>query len=648
MGVGIYIQEDLAWDPIPISDNLLLINKFNVEICAIRTRLGGTIFNIFSIYIPSNKMTLQIPHSALQQLYDSISGPSIFLGDWNAHLSEVGNNHTCKFGKTVREWLDTNHLVLLNDESITHVPSNGNSPSSIDLAICTNSLSCKMYWETFQSLLTSDHYPCIVTIIDSKLDAFNSEKYRIRKWKIKQGNWNLFRKIFDSLIDKIPKIVDVHLEYSTLLTIINTAMNSSCPVYTKKSKHRYPGLMWWSDECQNSYKDKKAALEQYLKNPNSENLIKYKKNVAIMKRMVKFHKRKAWQSFCNKLNIHTSLSEVWNILRKVKNPRKASPKPLDNKWQEEFIQKVQAQNNIHEINEPDRMFTFTPNRFFDKPLYVPFSVLELQLEINNLKNSAPGKDHIENLILQNMSSLGIQWLCTLFNKIFLTGIIPHEWADYIMVPILKPGKPASSGVSYRPVCLASNLLKLFERMILKRLEWFLESNQKFLTNQFGFRKNTGSQDAIATITLNIHNNLSQGKKVHAVFLDLTTAFDSINPNILLDIMIQNKIPYLYLKIIRNLLNNRKIQFFFDDQLKQATTISTGTSQGSPLSPLLFNLYMSPLKSFIPPCFEFMLFADDLVIMIPEEKNNQNFTKLENFIIQLTEWFKKQKSHLIGE
>lgn len=126
-------------------------------------------------------------------------------------------------------------------------------------------------------------------------------------------------------------------------------------------------------------------------------------------------------------------------------------------------------------------------------------------------------------------------------KYFLIGYIPKEWKENIIIPILKPGKQASSGSSYRPVCLASNLLKLFEKQILKRLAWFLESNQQCLPNQFGFRKNVGSLDAVATLTMYLCNNLSQGLTTYAVFLDLTTAFDSINPNMLLEIMYQTLI-----------------------------------------------------------------------------------------------------------
>lgn len=74
--------------------------------------------------------------------------------------------------------------------------------------------------------------------------------------------------------------------------------------------------------------------------------------------------------------------------------------------------------------------------------------------------------------------------------------------------------------------------------------------------------------------------------------------------------------------------------------------STGTSQGSSLSPLLFNLYLSNLNSIIKHPFECIVFADDIVIMITENKNKTSFNELENRIINWTDWFEKKKRNLI--
>lgn len=263
-------------------------------------------------------------------------------------------------------------------------------------------------------------------------------------------------------------------------------------------------------KCQQIH-EKKKKLKTYLPEATSTNLIEHEKNVALTKRTVKFHKRPAWQKFCSKLNLPTAIYEIWNILRKVKHTRKPKQKALDKTHQDEFISKVEAQK----INEPNILISLTPVKPFDNSLHISFSINEVQQEMNKLNKSAPGKVQIPNPPLQNMLYLGTEWLCTIFKKILLTGITPMEWSEHKMIQIVKQGKSASSGLSY-PVSLASNILKLFKKLTLRRLEWFLEPHQKFLSSQFGFRIKVGTQDAIATLTLYIYYNLSQSLKTCSI------------------------------------------------------------------------------------------------------------------------------------
>ena len=60
----------------------------------------------------------------------------------------------------------------------------------------------------------------------------------------------------------------------------------------------------------------------------------------------------------------------------------------------------------------------------------------------------------------------------LFNKIWFTGKIPPSWLHSIIVPI--PKQTGALPSSYRPISLTSNICKLFEKMVVRRLNWFLE------------------------------------------------------------------------------------------------------------------------------------------------------------------------------
>ncbi|KAG5888334.1 hypothetical protein JTB14_014565 [Gonioctena quinquepunctata] len=69
-------------------------------------------------------------------------------------------------------------------------------------------------------------------------------------------------------------------------------------------------------------------------------------------------------------------------------------------------------------------------------------------------------------------------LLNIFNRIWNNEIaIPTEWKDYLVIPILKHGKPKEEENSYRPIS-ASCILKTFERMLKNRLEHWLEHHTK--------------------------------------------------------------------------------------------------------------------------------------------------------------------------
>jgi hypothetical protein len=62
---------------------------------------------------------------------------------------------------------------------------------------------------------------------------------------------------------------------------------------------------------------------------------------------------------------------------------------------------------------------------------------------------------------------------------------PADWTKSMIIRILKPGKPTEEIESYRPITLTSILTKVFERIILTRLKWFLESQNLLAEEQAG-------------------------------------------------------------------------------------------------------------------------------------------------------------------
>ena len=66
--------------------------------------------------------------------------------------------------------------------------------------------------------------------------------------------------------------------------------------------------------------------------------------------------------------------------------------------------------------------------------------------------------------------------------------------------------------------------KVFEKIMSKYIIEFMEENELFYKNQFGFRKQHSTSHAIITLVEKVSKALDTGKIVVGVFLDLKKAF----------------------------------------------------------------------------------------------------------------------------
>ena len=131
----------------------------------------------------------------------------------------------------------------------------------------------------------------------------------------------------------------------------------------------------------------------------------------------------------------------------------------------------------------------------------PFSLSELSTAISNLSSStASGPDQIAYPLLKHLPEPAQLLLLSLFHRSWYYHTFPSCWTPTTIIPIHKPGKPTSSPSSFRLISLTSCITKLFERLILSRLTFHLESNHLLSSSQAGFRPGRSSLDQILTLS----------------------------------------------------------------------------------------------------------------------------------------------------
>ena len=100
--------------------------------------------------------------------------------------------------------------------------------------------------------------------------------------------------------------------------------------------------------------------------------------------------------------------------------------------------------------------------------------------------SSMGPDDIHPYLLKSCSVHLSYPLWLIFRSSLLTASIPSVWKKSLVVPIYKKGSRYDP-LNYRPVSLTSVPGKCMEHILTKVIYEFIESNNLFNKDQFGFR-----------------------------------------------------------------------------------------------------------------------------------------------------------------
>ena len=167
----------------------------------------------------------------------------------------------------------------------------------------------------------------------------------------------------------------------------------------------------------------------------------------------------------------------------------------------------------------------------------PFSSLELSTAISQLSTSTSlGPDQITYPLLTHLPQSTLYFLLYIFNLSWSTHTFPSTWKQSTIIPILKPGKPSDSPSSYRPISLTSCTSKLFERMVLGRLIYFLEQQGTLSPVQADFRPGRSTVDQVLLFSQSIVDSFYQSKpgaRTVPATVDFAKAFDSVSHSALL-------------------------------------------------------------------------------------------------------------------
>ena len=589
----------------------------HLQAIAVQVTLHRTI-TVCSIYIsPSQPCNIQDLDHLLQQL----PAPYILLGDFNAHHTLWGDERVDGRGKIIEDFTINNNLCLWNTGTKTYLHPGSGSTTCIDLSICHSSLFLDFNWLVHDSTCGSDHFPLVMHTIVPQMEE------HVPHWQLHKADWEFFHQLCTNSIlaeDYLSSEDPMGDFTSTLNAIADKSIPKSKPVLAHQPKP------WFDEDCHSAIQSRNKALRDFQRCPTPENLILYRQSQAQARRLIRSKKRWSWRMYVSRLTSSTPLKNTWDMVRKIigkpSTPKIhhllvnglsiTAPQDIANTMATTFstysspqnCRKAFLQTKINAENYPID-FSSGNNEIYNKDI----SFKELTDVLYDTHNTSPGPDGIPYKFLCELPEPCLKVLLALFNHIWHTGKFPISWRRALVIPVPKTGKDPSDPSSYRPIALTSALCKTMEKIINKRLVYYLESHGLYNPIQCGFRKGRSTIDHLVRLETTIRDAFAAKQHLVAIFFDLEKAYDTTwRYGILRDLYnlgIRGRLPLF----IQNFLQDRIFQVSIGSFKSTIQEQEMGVPQGSVLSVTLFNIKINSITQYITSGPQCSLYVDDFLI-----------------------------------
>ena len=646
-GVAFLIHEDIVFNSIEL--------KTNFQAIAIRAKLHKLI-TICNIYINPDEDFTQ---TELENLTKQLPTPFILTGDFNSHSTLWYDNHKDRpqRANTLENFILENNLNILdeNEPTLTIIRPDGTLyESHIDLTLITPDLQLDLNWTTYKvdnihDKGGSDHIPIIIEINKS------FEFSQFSRWNFKRANWEKYREL---AIFKKP-ITDFSTVQQLADYIVYT-INNAAEIAIGKSKFEKGKTPkpWWNEQCKIATKNKRKAYRKLKRNPSILNKIEYHKANAISVRTIRISKQESWDHFLSTINTNTTSRKVWGKINALKGKNKnntiSSLKTGENthiydktdiantlgKNFQNISNGKNSNNLFREYREgKERWVDFSSNTTQEYNLPITFE--EFQNILKTSGNTSPGEDGIPYEMIRKLPEESLRYLLRFYNRIFRDHTFPGKWKEAIIIPILKPGKDPQQSSSYRPIALISCLSKILEKILNKRLMWYLEKNNLINKSQCGFRRGRSTTDHLTRLTTDIQETLVDNKYHISIFLDLDKAYDCCWKQVILDQLQRFNMKGNLAFYIQNFLQSRSIKVKLGNNYSEKFVLDLGVPQGSSISVTLFLLAINTVLDFIDNGLDISLFVDDFRISLKSPDLGEDTTLiLQNILNQLQVWTSK--------
>ena len=511
----------------------------------------------------------------------------LFLGDFNCYKPDVILHLSPQFRQLVHHHTHNDKildLIITDLHSLYHppLPNNPLLPDDPAVAAPSDHVGNLLLPRTVPGVFSPRISRMITVrpITDSQLSALG-------RW-ISGHSWN-----------NLDVLTDVDLQLDLFTSTMFNMIDSVAP--KKEVKIAMSDPPWMNTRIKTIIRQRNREFDRHNKSEKWRTLMKKTKSMI----------KKAKQNFSE--NFVTNLKETdpatW--MKRMKRLGKASFETEHSGWQfqsehlndqeltEEMAQYFANISNEFTPVNPNLLELVPPRAdFVSEVPCIPaehevFSILK-----SSKKSSSVPLDFPTKIVTEFLPFLA-EPVMNIFSRAIISGVYPTRWKTEFVTPLPKVLPPVNFG-DLRNISLTEFLNKSFERFLLKGshsvngLLYYIKDY--YDPSQYAVPGSSCSHALISIIDF-IMKHTDNPKKPQAVvnlLADWSKAFNKVNHNIIMRILIALKVPQWLLRLILSYLQDRKMILRFRNCCSHPKCLQGGCPQGTLIGVILYILYINPI------------------------------------------------------
>ena len=381
---------------------------------------------------------------------------------------------------------------------------------------------------------------------------------------------------------------------------------------SRGKRHHERTLWWWCEKVQQAIKEKKEAYKVWQGERTEDSKRSYREKKSRARREVAVAKRQAWEQWSQNINTAEGRKKMFRIAKQVKKYRKDVVGARYTKDEAGNLQVDEAKimqrwkRYFSELLNEENQFERDEQSMVEGPI-MGVKSSDVKEALHKMKcGKARGPSGVTSDLLKWAGEVGVQELTKIFQSIEKEGKMPSEWDNSYTIPVFKGKGDALLCGKYRGVRLLEHGMKLWEKILERRLKEVIEIDE----NQFGFQQGKSTTDAILVVR-QLQEKYGEKRKLYHVFVDLEKAFDRVPREMIVWALRRQKVPENLIILVLALYENTRSRVKSLAGLSEEFSIEVGVNQGSALSPLVMQ---EATKEERGENLKELLYADDLVLM----------------------------------